>query len=139
MSSESLYEKLGGREKLANLLRHFYSDIRQHQLVGPIFNRQIHDWPAHLETIQSFWARLTGGPSDYAGRMPFKHMPLGLDATHFQAWLQLWEFNCRAHLEANAAREMISLAHEIGRRLKHILGVTAAEDALDRGLGFRIG
>jgi hemoglobin len=120
----SLYDRIGGRETLAQLLRHFYSDIRQHQVVGPIFNEQIKDWPSHLETIGSFWARLTGGPSTYSGGMPAKHVNLGLNASHFQAWLQLWEFNCRAYLEAKEAQEMISLAHEIGRRLRGIIGVS---------------
>jgi hemoglobin len=120
----SLYDRIGGRETLASLLRHFYSDIRQHNLVGPIFNEHIQDWPAHLETIGSFWARLTGGPSAYSGGMPAKHLNLGLNANHFQAWLQLWEFNCRTYLKSAEAQEMISLAHEIGRRLKGIIGVT---------------
>jgi hemoglobin len=115
---------MGGRETIAHLLRHFYSDIRQHQLVGPIFNEKIQDWPRHLETIGLFWARVTGGPSHYSGGMPMKHMSLGLNASHFQAWLQLWEFNCRAHLKTAEAQEMIGLAHEFGRRLKGILGVT---------------
>lgn len=118
MEQACLYDRIGGREALAKLLRHFYADIRQHKLVGPIFNRQIHDWPEHLETIGSFWARLTGGPSAYSGQVPAKHMKLGLSANHFQAWLQLWEFNCRNYLAAPEAQEMIGLAHDIGRRLK---------------------
>jgi hemoglobin len=123
MNEVSLYERIGGRESLALLLRHFYSDIRQHNLVGPIFNEKIKDWPAHLETIGSFWARLTGGPSNYSGGMPMKHLSLGLSWSHFQAWLQLWEFNCRKYLKAVEAQEMINLAHEIGRRLRGIIGV----------------
>jgi hemoglobin len=124
MNGTTLYERIGGRDTLAHLLRHFYSDIRQHKLVGPIFNEKIQDWPSHLETIGSFWARLTGGPSNFSGGMPAKHLPLGLNASHFHAWLQLWEFNCRAHLKTAEAQEMITLAHEIGRRLKAIIGVT---------------
>ena len=120
----SLYDRMGGREAIARLLKHFYSDIRQHNLVGPIFNEHIQDWPAHLETIGSFWARLTGGPSNYSGGMPAKHLSLGLNGSHFQAWLQLWEFNCRTYLKSTEAQEMISLAHEIGRRLRGIIGVT---------------
>jgi hemoglobin len=120
----SLYDRMGGRETLAHLLRHFYSDVRQHNLVGPIFNEHIKDWPSHLETIGSFWARLTGGPSAYSGGMPAKHMSLGLNAGHFQAWLQLWEFNCRKYLKSVEAQEMISLAQEIGRRLKGLVGVS---------------
>ena len=49
---------------------------------------------------------------------------LGLNPNHFQAWLQLWEFNCRTYLKSDEAQEMIDLAHEIGRRLKRIIGVT---------------
>jgi hemoglobin len=122
-TQRSLFERIGGREGLALLLRHFYSDVRQHVLLGPIFNKQIQNWPEHLETIGSFWARLTGGPSNYSGQMPAKHLALGIDATHFSAWLQLWRFNCSSHLKEAEAQEMISLAHEIGRRLKSILGV----------------
>lgn len=117
-----LYSRIG-QEKLARLLHHFYSDIRQHNIVGPIFNQQIHDWPEHLEKIRSFWTRMTGGPSAYSGQMPAKHLALGLNTNHFQVWLQLWEFNCRSYLPESEAREMIQLAHEIGRRLRGILGL----------------
>ena len=120
---KSLYERIGGHAGLAFLLRHFYSDVRQHALLGPVFDKQIDDWPAHLEKIASFWARLTGGPSQYSGQMPAKHFNLGIQPGHFAAWLQLWIFNCSCHLKHPEAQEMITLAHEIGRRLKSILGV----------------
>ena len=122
-SPRDLYDRIGGGEGLKKLLRHFYEDVRQHALIGPVFNQQISDWPAHLETIGSFWAQLTGGPGRYAGRMPAMHLNLGLEDRHFQVWLQLWEFNCTAYLSRNEAQEMIALAHDIGRRLKKIIGV----------------
>jgi hemoglobin len=124
----SLYERIGGRDGLAKFLQHFYADVRQHAVIGPIFNQQIHDWPAHLEKIGSFWGRLTGGPSGYSGQMPMKHVPLGLDAQHFGAWLQLWTFNCSSHFAEAEAEEMICMAQEIGRRLKSILGVEPVAD-----------
>jgi hemoglobin len=120
-AQQSLYERIGGDAGLARLLKHFYSDVRQHSLIGPIFNREIKDWPEHLKTIASFWARITGGPSNYSGRMPAKHLYLGINASHFEAWLQLWQFNCGAHLAPDEAREMTTLAQEIGARLKSIL------------------
>lgn len=122
---KNLYERIGGRGGLARLLRHFYSDVRQHATLGPVFNREVADWSAHLETIASFWSRLTGGPSDYSGQMPAKHIRLGIDAGHFDAWLQLWRFNCLAHLGDAEAREMTTLAQEIGRRLKGILAASS--------------
>lgn len=130
-AQQSLYNRIGGDAGLARLLKHFYSDVRQHSLIGPIFNREVKDWPEHLKTIGSFWARITGGPSDYSGRMPAKHIPLGINASHFEAWLQLWHFNCAAHLPKIEAQEMISLAQEIGQRLK---GIIASASLLSRPL-----
>jgi hemoglobin len=128
----SLYERIGGQAGLARLLRVFYSDVRQHSVLAPVFNRQIEDWQAHLRTVASFWARLTGGPSEYSGRMPAKHLDLGIEAVHFEAWLQLWRFNCSAHLAETEARELITLAEEIGRRLKGIVTGSAIVPRPDR-------
>ena len=119
--SPSLYDRIGGRDGISTLLRHFYADVRQHRLVGPVFDERIKDWPGHLATIGEFWARVTGGPSSYSGRMPAKHLTLDLDPRHFGAWLELWDSNCRCYLKPREAQEMSALAHEIGRRLRSIV------------------
>jgi len=116
-----LFERLGGREPLAKFLRHFYADVRQHQVIGPIFNAQIHDWPAHLEKIADFWSTATGGPPTYAGPMPQRHFPLGLGEEHFQAWLELWRRNCRIYFAPPEAADMIDLAESIGERLRTLI------------------
>jgi hemoglobin len=116
-----LYHRLGGHEGIAVLVRHFYADVRQHKVIGPIFIRQIQDWNAHLEKIGEFWARITGGPSSYNGQMPALHVPLHLEDKHFNAWLSLWKANCKAHLKPREAEEMNRLANDIAERLKAIL------------------
>jgi hemoglobin len=116
----TLYERIGGSQGLAKLLRHFYADVRQHKVIGPIFNEQIHDWPAHVKTIENFWARQTGGPSSYAGGMG-KHRMLPLQAEHFAHWLNLWDFNCRRHLPPAEASEMSALAHQIAIHLRRLV------------------
>lgn len=121
-----LFLRIGGREGIVRLLHTFYSDVRQHQVIGPIFNKQIQDWPAHIEKIAEFWSRVTGGPSKYPGGMPFKHLPLGLQPEHFRAWLDLWDFNCRRYLPQREADEMSELAHGIGARLKQIVAMHGA-------------
>lgn len=118
-----LYHRLGAHEGITRLLHSFYSDVRQHAVIGPIFNQQIKDWPAHIAKIAEFWARATGGPSTYAGAMPLKHLPLGLQPEHFRAWLDLWDFNCRRNLPAQEAAEMSQLAQNIGARLKQIVAM----------------
>ena len=113
----SLYERLGGHDGILKLIRTFYVDARQHSVLGPIFNAQITDWPAHLDKIAGFWALQTGGQSRYRGGFAGAHMSLGLRSEHFQQWLGLWELNNGRHLAAREAGELNALAHELGRRL----------------------
>lgn len=116
-----MFSRLGGRPGLTRLLRQFYADVRQHQEIGPIFNARIENWPEHLEKIADFWTSATGGPPSYAGPMPQRHFPLGLSEAHFEAWLDLWRRNCRIHLPADVAEEMIALAEGIGERLRFLI------------------
>ena len=117
----TLYDRIGGAQGLRDLLRYFYADVRQHGVLGPIFNTHIQDWPAHLAKIGEFWARQTGGPSAYGGGFATAHLPLGIGREHFQHWLALWEFNCHRQLGENEAVEMIALAHQLGDRLQMVL------------------
>jgi hemoglobin len=121
----TLYRRLGGHDGLLRLLNSFYADVRQHAVIGPIFNARIKNWKAHIEKIAEFWARATGGPSFYTGQMPVKHLALGLEPEHFAHWLELWDFNCRRHLAPAEAEEMSRLAHGIGARLRQIVGANA--------------
>lgn len=129
----TLFERIGGRDALAKLLRQFYADVRQHHEIGPIFRAQIDDWPVHLEKIADFWSGATGGPVRYAGPMPQRHFPLGLEERHFAAWLDLWRRNCRIHLPPEPAAEMITLAEGIGERLRFLVAHDRERRAEPRG------
>jgi truncated hemoglobin YjbI len=48
-----LYQRIGRSEGISRLLRHFYADVRQDPLIGPIFNAQIKDWKDHLEILSN--------------------------------------------------------------------------------------
>lgn len=116
-----LFDRIGGRTGLLKLLRHFYADVRQQEVLGPIFNAHINDWPAHLENIADFWSGITGGPAKYRGGMPIKHLSLGLGEAHFQAWLGLWKRTCATHLPESEAIELAAIADKIGLRLRAII------------------
>lgn len=118
-----LFERLGGQATIERLLRHFYADVRQHRLIGPIFNSKVENWPEHIAKIGRFWTQVTGGPARYSGAMPLKHIPLGLREEHFSAWLGLWEINCRQWLTPECATEMIEQAHVIASRLRQFCGL----------------
>jgi hemoglobin len=117
----SRYEQIGGHEGLLQLLRPFYIDIRQYDILGPIFNSHIEDWESHLQKITEFSALQTGGPATYRGGFAGAHMRLGLKPEFFDHWLGLWDFNCSRHLDQELAKQMSTLAHDMGRRLKNML------------------
>lgn len=114
----SLFGRIGGQETLRPLLQHFYSDVRQHQVIGPIFNRQIEDWTSHLEKILRFWTTVTGGPHTYAGPMMIAHIKLHLGPEHFEIWLDLWRRHCRIRLDAENAEALINIAETMAQRLQ---------------------
>lgn len=113
-----LYERLGGDDTLIPLLQHFYSDVRQHEIIGPIFLRQIEDWSAHLEKILGFWTTVTGGPISYSGPMMMAHLKLHLKPEHFEIWLDLWRRQCRIRLSSEHADEVIHIAETMADRLQ---------------------
>ena len=118
---QSLFDAMGGRTRIVDLLRHFYADVRQHEVIGPIFGTHVQDWPAHIENIADFWSGLTGGPALYGGGMAAKHLALNLQEQHFEAWLELWKRTCRTHLSESQAEEMGQIADRIGMRLRAII------------------
>ena len=118
MSDERpLYERLGQHEGILKLIKPFYADVRQHAVLGPIFNSHVKDWPAHLTKIAGFWMVQAGGQSEYRGGFAGAHMSLGLQAEHFQHWLGLWELNNARSLAPREAEEMNILAHRLASRL----------------------
>ena len=114
---KSLYERLGGHDGILKLLRPFYIDVRQHQLLGPIFNSHIQDWETHLAKITEFWALQAGGDSKYRGGFAGAHMGLGVQQEHFEHWLGLWKFNNARSLAPREAEELNGLAQQLAGRL----------------------
>lgn len=117
----SLYERLGEHRGILALLHPFYADVRQHATLGPVFNARIQNWPEHLERIAGFWARQTGGPSDYNGGFAGAHLRLMIPPELVDQWLALWDFNCRRQLGEPEATEMSRLAHRLGENLQRVL------------------
>ena len=112
-----LYERLGGRVKLAVLMRNFYASLQIHPALGPIFAANVVDWSAQYARLTEFWSLQTGGPSQYRGRVLHAHAVLDLRPEHFDAWLAQWRQSCLLHFEEPEAAEMIALAEGLARRM----------------------
>src|SRR3546814_1960304 len=63
---------LDDESEIAEMVRRFYADVAQDDLLGPMFNdvAQV-DWSEHLPKLTAFWSRALLGRSGYAGN-PFR-------------------------------------------------------------------
>ncbi len=61
---------------LQALVDRFYAKVRADDLLGPLFNRAVEDWPEHLERLGAFWSSvmLTSGR--------YKGSPMGAHLRH---------------------------------------------------------
>jgi hemoglobin len=119
--SQTLYQRLGERAGLEALLAEFYSQAQLDPVIGPIFQRHVHDWPSHLATVTDFWSTQTGGPPLYRGGMG-RHIRLGLEAQHFEHWLALWGRVTRERLDAESADALLTIARTVAGRLAEMAG-----------------
>lgn len=82
-------------DEVAELVRRFYADVAQDDLLGPMFNdvAQV-DWSEHLPKLTAFWCRALFGIQGYAGN-PFRahldvHRQEPFTVAHFERWLDLF-------------------------------------------------
>lgn len=59
-------------QEIALLVNTFYARVTQDSLIGPIFDRHIQDWPAHLNKMVDFWSSTLRGTARFRG-MPMGH------------------------------------------------------------------
>ena len=63
---------LDSPDEIAEMVRRFYQDVAQDDLLGPLFNDVARvDWNEHLPKLTRFWCRALLGIEGYAGN-PFR-------------------------------------------------------------------
>ena len=77
------------------LVRAFYAKVRVDQVLASVFDARIQDWEPHLSQMCAFWSSVALMTGRYHGTPMAKHMPLPVDADHFDRWLQLFEQTAR--------------------------------------------
>ncbi|MBN9480689.1 MAG: group III truncated hemoglobin [Bordetella sp.] len=110
------------------LVEGFYARVREDALIGPIFAERIHDWGPHLEQMKLFWSSVALSTGVYQGRPMPKHLPLPIDARHFDRWLEVFEATARELCPPEAAEHFIVRARRIAESLE--LGVANASGVL---------
>src|SRR5579864_3030588 len=97
------------------LVRTFYGAVRKDELIGPVFAARISDWEPHLQRMCEFWSSVALMSGRYHGQPMEKHLPLPVDALHFDRWLALFERTAYEVCPLAAASHFIDRARRIAQ------------------------
>jgi hemoglobin len=119
---------------IERLVRSFYDKVRADEMLGPVFDARIADWEPHLAQMCAFWSSVALMSGRYHGAPMPKHLPLPVDATHFDRWLALFEATVREVCPPSAQDHFLERARRIAASLE--LGIAGANGVL-LGIGER--
>lgn len=103
---------------IERLVRQFYARVRQDALLGPVFASRIENWEPHLQRMCAFWSSVALLSGRYHGQPMPVHMPLPIDARHFDRWLALFGETAREVCPPAAAAHFIERAQRIAESLE---------------------
>jgi hemoglobin len=122
-------EKTGITEAMIERLVHgFYAKVRTDALLAPVFEARIRDWEPHLAQMCAFWSSVALMSGRYHGTPMVKHLPLPVDAAHFDRWLALFEQAAREICPPHAAAHFVERARRIAASLE--LGIAGGQGIL---------
>src|SRR5258707_15869678 len=111
-------ERTGITEAMIERLVHaFYDKVRSDAVLAPVFDARIDDWEPHLAQMCAFWSSVALMSGRYHGTPMVKHMPLPVDADHFDRWLALFEQTAREICPPEAAAHFIERTQRIAASL----------------------
>lgn len=110
-------------DDIASLIPAFYARVRQDDLLGPIFDGAIADWPHHLEKLKAFWSSVMLTSGRYKGQPMIAHVRHEGHMTreNFARWLAIWKQTSSELLGAEKAVAFQERADRIAESLQ--LGV----------------
>jgi hemoglobin len=113
---------------IERLVRAFYRKVRVDPLLGPVFDARIEDWEPHLQRMCAFWSSVALMSGRYHGSPMTKHLPLPVDAAHFDRWLALFEETAREVCPPDAEAHFVERARRIAESLE--LGIAGRHGVL---------
>ena len=121
---------------IAEVVHAFYRTVRRDPLLGPVFEAEVEDWDAHLGRMCEFWSSVALMSGVYHGQPMAKHMPLPIDAGHFDRWLAIFDAPLADVCPPPAAAHFRDRARRIAESLE--LGIAGnAGVLLKKGERFR--
>lgn len=130
-----LNPELCTEEEVAQLVHAFYAKVRQDEVLGPIFNSQVHDWNHHLVTLVNFWSSILRGTGSYSGTPMQKHAAMAhLDESLFKRWLALFEETTKEQANQAMGQRATASAQRIAQSLWYGYQMNRKPDAIPKDL-----
>jgi len=73
---------ISNKSDVHRLVRTFYSKIRAHQELGPIFEKVITDWEGHFDLLTDFWEAQLFLKRNYHGNPVRAHQEVDKKVNH---------------------------------------------------------
>ncbi len=104
-------------DSISILVDTFYARVRADDLIGPVFNRVVADWPEHLAKLKDFWSSVVLSAGRYKGNPMMAHMPIPeMDPEHLERWLSLWEKTLNEIYDPEVVEIFLDKAAMVGER-----------------------
>jgi hemoglobin len=114
--------------EIATMVRRFYADVAQDDLLGPMFNdvAQV-DWSEHLPKLTAFWCRALLSIPGYQGNPYRQHLEVharqNFTRAHFERWLDLFHETLDLGWQGPKADQAKALASKVAMvHSKQIIG-----------------
>jgi len=116
---------------ISRMVEGFYAAIRADEVLGPVFDERIDDWPPHLARMKQFWRSILHNSGEFSGNPMARHKAIpGLGHDHFARWLELFHANLRQLAPDRRAQELVAgRARMIAESL--LTGILVARGGLD--------
>jgi hemoglobin len=114
--------------EIGALVDEFYTRVQRDAVIGPIFNEQVEDWPAHLALLKGFWASVLLGVGQFKGNPLETHLKLKLEPQHFERWLALFRETATELLPAEKAAVFVDKSQRIAETFQR--GMAARKSGL---------
>lgn len=104
--------------EIAEMVRRFYADVAQDDLLGPMFNEVARvDWSEHVPKLTAFWCRALLGQAGYQGN-PFRahlevHERAAFTRAHFERWLDMFHETIELGWAGPRAEDAKALARKV--------------------------
>jgi hemoglobin len=113
-------------ELIAQLVDRFYAEVRQDELLGPVFNSRVEDWDDHLARLRAFWSSVVLMTGRYKGQpMPVHAAISEITDQHFERWLALFAETAKVVCPPDAAALFVDRSRRIAESLR--LGIAASK------------